>query len=104
VVTAPSTGDPLPNKFVVHQNYPNPFNQTTFITFELPEASRVTVEIYNALGQRVNRLLEENQQAGSHRVQWRGQDDAGRPVSSGLYFYKVTAGDQTATGKMMLLQ
>jgi parallel beta-helix repeat protein len=93
-----------PRCFTVHQNYPNPFNPVTTIVFELPRNSNVTVVILNILGRRVTRLLQEEKQVGVHRIEWRGVDDAGNAVSSGMYFYKVTAGDKTILRKMILMR
>lgn len=103
-VTDTSSENVRPTRFVVHPNYPNPFNPQTTITYELPRDLHVTVEIFNALGQRVNVLLDANNQAGIHHITWRAVNAEGQPVSSGLYFYKVTAGEHSAIGKMMLLQ
>lgn len=94
----------LPEQFVLHQNYPNPFNPTTTIAFELPAAAVVKVEVFNTLGRRVARLLNEHKPAGSYRMEWRGADDNGLPVASGIYFYKVTAGNMIAVRKMALMR
>jgi hypothetical protein len=94
----------LPQHFMVHQNYPNPFNPTTSITFELPAAAMVTVEVYNSLGRHVARLLNESQEAGVHKVEWRGADDNGSPAATGVYFCRVTAGENTTIQKMILLR
>lgn len=94
----------LPQQFMVHQNYPNPFNPTTSITFELPVASMVTVEVFNSLGRHVARLLHEQKEAGVHHVEWRGADDQGAPAATGVYFYKVSAGENAAIQKMILLR
>lgn len=81
------------------QNYPNPFNPVTTITYTLPEQARVTVDIYNVLGQRVGRLVDESQSAGKHSVIWNGE-----PAPTGLYFYRIVAGDKIDHGKMLLLK
>ncbi len=89
----------LPRSFALSQNYPNPFNPTTTIKYDLPKNSDVSLTIYNVTGQKVSEFNQENQPAGSHIFNW----DATK-VSSGVYFYKLTAGDFTATKKMMLLK
>jgi len=95
----------LPADLVLSQNYPNPFNPSTIVEFSLPEASDVTLEIYNILGQRVKTLIDgQKLQAGKHSVEWRSDDAGENKVSSGVYFYRLRAGDKTATKKMMLLK
>ncbi len=85
-------------------NYPNPFNPETQITFSLAAASRVRVSVYNTLGQQIAVILEDYLEAGSHAVSWRGRDDAGRPVASGVYLYRVDTGGESVTRKMLLLK
>ena len=98
-----------PNTFELSQNYPNPFNPATTINYQLPNASRVTVSIYNLLGQLVTTLVNNEQSAGSHSVQWNGKDSYNKTVSSGVYLYKIIAQSQGKnmfidTKKMMLLK
>ena len=81
------------------QNYPNPFNTSTIIRYSLPAASEVTISIYNILGRRVETLVEKEQPAGYHQVVW---DASVR--SSGMYFYRVQAGEYSETRKMVLLK
>jgi hypothetical protein len=83
--------EPLPQDFSLLQNYPNPFNPTTTIRYALPEAARVNLSIYNMLGQRVATLTDEAQNAGYHEAIWDGRNEAGVPVASGVYFYKIDA-------------
>jgi photosystem II stability/assembly factor-like uncharacterized protein len=83
--------EPLPQDFSLLQNYPNPFNPTTTIRYALPEAARVNLSIYNMLGQRVATLTEEAQNAGYHEAIWDGRNEAGVPVASGVYFYRMDA-------------
>ena len=92
--------DGLPTEFQLRQNYPNPFNPTTTIRFELPVDARVTLDVYNALGQRVETLLNEPLQAGFHHVEF---DGAGLP--SGLYLVslKSTYG-YSASIRMLLVK
>jgi len=93
-----------PERFTLLQNYPNPFNPTTNIEFVIPEPARVKVEIYNILGERIITLVEEKLSAGYKIVEWDGKDDQGRKVSTGIYFYRLKAGDFTQTRKMLLLK
>jgi hypothetical protein len=83
-------------------NHPNPFNPRTRIRFELREAGPVTLEILDARGRRVARLVREFPAPGEHAFLWDGRDAAGRPVASGLYVYRLEAGQAVATGKMLL--
>jgi hypothetical protein len=85
-------------------NYPNPFNPATQIAYELPEAGEVRLTIYNVLGQQVRALVQGRQEAGFYRVTWDGRDAAGRPVSSGIYLYRLEAGGFTETRRMLLLK
>lgn len=82
----------VPDRYLLHQNYPNPFNPATTISYALPVPSRVSLRIYNMLGQEVASLVGNGlQAAGSYDVVWNGTDNAGRSVASGLYFYKLDA-------------
>ena len=94
----------VPSNFDLAQNYPNPFNPDTEILYALPQSARTTVKIYNVLGQVVNILVDEYQPAGSYRVQWDGRSLTGEDVASGVYFYKMQAGDFVATKKMVLMK
>jgi hypothetical protein len=81
----------LPKTFDLSQNFPNPFNPTTHIRYNLPVAASVSLTIYNALGQEVRTLLNERQQPGYHTAVWNGRDNAGRPVPTGVYHYRLQA-------------
>ncbi len=96
----------LPTEFALEQNYPNPFNPSTKIPYALPAAAHVTVEIFNVLGQRVRTLIDEEQEAGNQVVEWDGRDSNGGTVSSGMYFFKLNAGNGNfvQTRKMVLLK
>lgn len=94
---------PSPN-LRLNQNYPNPFNPETTISFSLDTAVPVRLEIYNLRGQLVQRLVDESKAAGTHSVVWDGTDLSGEPVSSGLYYYKLTGGKYSSTRKMILMK
>ena len=89
----------LPSEFALLSNYPNPFNTSTQIRYELPTSSDVTLQIFNTAGQRVATLVDEEQEAGYRSVTW---EDSG--AASGVYFYKLTAGDFTKVKRMTLLR
>ena len=89
----------LPSEFALLSNYPNPFNASTVIEYQLPVTSTVKLEIYNLLGEKVATLIDERQDPGQKSVVWDALE-----VSSGLYFYKLTAGDYTQTKRMMLVR
>jgi len=91
-------------KRLVVSNYPNPFNPITTIAFSLPRDSDVKIEVFNIKGQKVKELYNEFTLKGHHTVLWNGQDDKGRSVSSGIYFYRVQTVDVIITKKMILLK
>ncbi len=86
------------------QNYPNPFNPQTTIAFSVRQRGRVQLVVYNVSGARVRTLANEDFAAGMHTAVWDGRNDAGQPVASGVYFYKLVARDFTQTRKMVLLK
>jgi hypothetical protein len=94
----------LPERFEVAQNYPNPFNPTTTISYSLPVRTEVEIAIFNILGRKVTTISEGVQPAGDHSVIWSGKDDSGNAVATGVYFYRVSAGDNVTTKKMLLLK
>ncbi len=85
-------------------NFPNPFHPETTITYSVKASTPVVVEIYNVKGQKVKTLVNENKAAGNHEVTWNGRDESGRSVTSGVYFYRMSAGSYSATRKMALLK
>jgi hypothetical protein len=89
----------IPNRFEVSQNYPNPFNPSTEITYSVPLSGLVTLKVYNALGQLVATLVNNEQSAGQYIVKF----DASS-LASGVYMYQIHAGNNTATRKMMLMR
>ena len=94
----------MPDSYALLENYPNPFNPETEIRFQLPEASHVTVRIFNTVGQEIRTLTNKQYEAGSHSVRWDGKDNQGNTLSSGVYLYKVQAGTFTQVKKMTLLK
>jgi hypothetical protein len=110
----------LPAKFCLFQNNPNPFNPSTRIRFELPAASgrqlvlkedfkkaprtAVVLNIYDARGRLVRKLLDRSLRPGYHQVRWNGANTCGQYVGSGIYFYRITAGKNTKTMKMIYAQ
>jgi len=96
--------DIIPSAYILLPNYPNPFNPNTTIEFGLPSPSHVSLEIYNVLGQKVITLIDRNLPAGYHSTQWNSTDDNGNPVATGIYLYKLTAGEFTETKKMILIK
>lgn len=90
--------------FILHQNYPNPFNPETVILYELPQMSQVEVAIFNLLGERIRTLANQRQIAGQHRLHWDGRNEFGMSVPSGVYLYRLRAGDFVQTRKMVLMQ
>jgi hypothetical protein len=85
--------------YSLHQNYPNPFNPVTMINYQLPMTNDVELSIFNVLGQKVATLVSEKQNAGYHQVEW----DASR-FSSGIYYYKIQAGEFVDVRKMILIR
>ena len=100
-ITPPLTEYP---KFSLFQNYPNPCNPETTIEYSLADSCHVTLKIYNLSGQLIKTLIDEYQQAGSHKITWYGDNDAGQEVASSVYFYRIKAGDFGSTKKMIVLK
>ncbi|TDI94656.1 MAG: T9SS type A sorting domain-containing protein, partial [Caldithrix sp.] len=94
----------VPQQFILHNNYPNPFNPATTITYDLPEAANVVLKIYNVLGREVRTLLNSHQQPGVKSVVWDGRNAPGIKVGSGIFIYRLQAGDIVQTKKMILLK
>jgi hypothetical protein len=97
-------GMETPKTFSLKQNYPNPFNPTTAIHFELPKPANVRLNVYNIQGQLVRTLVNGHSTAGRYQVIWDGRNDRGQTVSSGVYIYRIQAGDFVKTRKMMLVK
>ena len=88
-----------PYEFSLSQNYPNPFNPSTTIRYGLPTRSHVTLTVFSTLGQQVAQLVNGDMQAGYHEVEFDGKN-----LSSGVYFYRIQAGEFVATKRLLLLQ
>jgi hypothetical protein len=88
----------------LRENYPNPFNPTTTLTFELPKQMKVQLVVYDVLGRKVTELINGVQRQGIHKVVWNGADSHGRPVSSGVYFYRMITDNYVRTLKMTLMR
>jgi hypothetical protein len=98
VTSTPSYG------LVLSQNVPNPFNPTTSISYVLPKRTRVTLRIYNVEGRPVATLVDGVEAPGPHAADWNGRNEAGAPQPSGVYFYRLKAGEQLLTRKMVLIK
>jgi Leucine-rich repeat (LRR) protein len=92
----------IPERFGLYQNYPNPFNPVTSIAYDLPETSRVLLDVYDLQGRRVVRLEDGIKKAGRHSVKWSADDDSGRPVPSGIYICRIQAGEFQQSRKVVL--
>ena len=95
---------PVPQAFALMQNYPNPFNSSTVIHFDLPTSDIVDLSIYNIAGQQVATLAQGMRQAGTHVINWNGNDDNEHALASGLYFYRLQSSTQQQTRKLLLLR
>jgi hypothetical protein len=100
----PSAEVALPERIELMQNYPNPFNSETIISFALPTATRVTLEVFDVLGRRVTMLADRNFAAGRHSLTWNGTGDGARVAGSGLYFCRLTTPEVVQARKMILLR
>jgi len=94
----------LPNEISLQQNYPNPFNMETVITFHLPEATEIQVDVFNLSGRLVATLTSGYYKAGIHETLWNGRDKKGNPVSSGIFVYRLTTETQSLSKEMMIVK
>ena len=97
-------GSSIPSEYALKPNYPNPFNPMTFITYDLAGDGEVNLSIYNIMGRKVKTLIDKYETAGRKATAWYGVDDNGHPLSAGMYFYRLTAGGQVFTKKMVLMK
>lgn len=98
------TNPGTPPAFELFQNHPNPFNPETEISYVLPKDTYVNLTIYNILGQKVRTLVDGFETAGRKSVTWDGKDEGGNQVTSGVYFYRICAGDFEKTNRMVMLK
>lgn len=94
----------IPGRMELYENYPNPFNPVTTIKYDLSRQTKVSVRIFNVLGQEVRTLENGIRPAGRHSVNWDGKNDAGLSVSSGVYLFRLDAGSFTKSRKMLLIR
>ena len=99
IVSGIQQGEPIVKEFKLKQNYPNPFNPTTTISYDLPLPSHVLLQVYDMQGREVTRLVNEKLNAGSHTTYWNAAGFA-----SGVYLYRLQAGNYTETKKLILLK
>ncbi len=94
----------IPTEYALDHNFPNPFNPETTLRYAIPNAGQVTLSIYNVLGQEVVKLVDAEQMPGFYTVRWNGKNELGQNVASGVYLYRIQAGNFNQTHKMMLLK
>ena len=104
ILTGVRDSDTVPNATGLLGNAPNPFNPSTRINFELADAQNVRLEVYDARGVLVRTLTHEVLPAGRYHADWNGTDDTGRRAASGVYFYRLRAGDHQSVKKMLMLK
>ena len=109
VASVDNTPGTLPGEFTLQQNYPNPFNPSTIIRFTISSveqnSARVSLRIFNVLGQEVRTLLDNAPaRAGAYELTWDGRDDSGRTLASGVYLYQLTVGSVAQTKRMVFMQ
>ena len=93
-----------PTQFELQQNYPNPFNPSTTISFGLPENINVRLDILDISGRKIRTLIDASKEAGTYQVVWNGQDDYGKSVASGVYVYRIQAGDFVQSKKLLFMK
>ena len=104
IIGIQSINSNIPDKFSLSQNYPNPFNPTTNIKYQIAKNSFVTLKVYDILGKEITTLVNEKLQPGEYEVQFPNVQVANVQLPSGVYFYKLVAGDFSETRKMILLK
>jgi hypothetical protein len=104
VVTGITAENGIPTEFALKQNYPNPFNPSTEIGFAVPKAVRVKLSVFTVTGELIATLVDREMSAGNYTVTWNGESLSGRTVSSGLYLYRIEAGDFVSVRKMVMLK
>ncbi len=101
-VTSVDEAGTTPARFGLKQNYPNPFNPTTTIGYSLNKETRVTLKVYDLLGQEITTLVDEIQPAGFRQIEWKGKNQSGSQVATGMYIYRMNAGNFVESHKMIL--
>jgi hypothetical protein len=91
-------------EYTLNQNYPNPFNPETTISYNLPRAEHVLLRIYNLQGEKITTLVNELKSNGQHGISWDGKNMNGSAVASGVYIYRIMAGDFVQSNKMLLVR
>ena len=94
----------VPRYFSLEQNYPNPFNASTIIKYSCARDAYVALSVYNILGEQVATLVSRQETAGLHAIWWDGRDNQGKPLSSGIYLYRMVAGPFVQTKKLLILK
>jgi len=97
-------GRDLPLSYQLERAYPNPFGQITNIKYQIAKSGQVSLKVYNIAGQEVKTLVNEDKKVGSYEVKWDGRDNQGNKVSNGVYLYKMTSGEFSATHKVMIIR
>ena len=93
-----------PQQFQLYPNYPNPFNSNTIIRFDIPARDHISISIYNAVGQKIKTLLDEEKAAGCYEIRWDGRDELGKSISSGVYFLTLKTTTFACANKLILLR
>jgi len=104
LLVTPRAQPELPKEFALYQNYPNPFNPITTIRYDLPKIGKVSLRVYDLLGQEVATLVDETQEAGYKSVRWNSTNHAGNFVASGVYFYRLEVGQFVDIKKLMVIK
>ncbi len=102
--TGVKTAEGLPKTYELGTNYPNPFNPSTNISYGVPRDGFVSLLVYNVLGQKVRTLVDLPRAAGRYTVTWDGRDESGHVVGTGVYFYRLQAGESALVKKMLLVK
>lgn len=103
-VSSVQDNNELPKEFLLDQNFPNPFNPSTVISYQVSTVCQVQLKIFDSLGREIAALVNEEKTPGKYQVSWDGEDKNGNKVPSGIYFYRMTAGNYSLTKKMLLLK
>jgi flagellar hook assembly protein FlgD len=94
----------IPDNYSLSQNYPNPFNAETIIKYQLPKSGKVKLQIYDIAGRMISTLVNGEQKAGYYVISWDCRNSAGQGASSGIYFFRINAGDFMQTKKLLLIR